>query len=64
KTIYKRVGTIKVDGSQIWDNRYMAAEIQPVDTTAGAQPKPLIDRTLFKGASSKYYEGMLIRQIK
>lgn len=64
KTVYKRVGTIKVDGSQIWDNRYMAAEIQPVDTTAGAQPKPLIDRTLFKGGSSKYYEGMLIRQIK
>ena len=56
KTKYVRLGTIKVDGSKIWDNRYMAGVVSPVDST--------IDRTLFKGGSSKYYEGLLIRQIK
>ena len=64
KTKYERQGVIKVDGSQIWDNRYMAAELQPVDSTGKAEAKPVIDRTLFKGSSSKYYEGLLIRQIK
>jgi hypothetical protein len=63
KTKYVRMGTIRVDGSQIWDNRYMAAELKAAADSTGI-PIPQIDRTLFKGGSSKYYEGMLIRQIK
>ncbi len=62
KTKYVRQGVIKVDGSQIWDNRYMAAELA-ADTTTTANAKPKIDRTLFKG-SNKYEQGMLIREIK
>ena len=64
KTQYVRMGTIKVDGKQIWDNRYMAAELQAADTTAEGKAKPKFDRTFFKGSSKKFYEGMLIRQIK
>jgi hypothetical protein len=64
KTKYERKGVVKVDGSQIWDNRYMAGELQAADTTAAAKDKPVFDRTLFKGGSDDYYEGMLIRQIK
>ncbi len=56
KTKYVRLGTIKVDGAQIWDNRYMAGVVANADTS--------IDRTLFKGGSSKLYPGLLIRQIK
>jgi hypothetical protein len=62
KTSYVRQGVIKVDGTQIWDNRYMAAELA-ADTTKNADAKPKIDRTLFKG-SNKYEPGMLIRQIQ
>jgi hypothetical protein len=64
RTKYVRKGVVKVDGTQIWDNRYMAGELQPADTTAGAVAKPVFDRTLFKGGSKDYYEGMLLRQIK
>jgi hypothetical protein len=64
KTKYVRKGVVKVDGSQIWDNRYMAGELQTADTTAAAAAKPVFDRTLFKGGSDDYYEGMLLRQIK
>lgn len=63
KTIYVKKGVIKVDGSQIWDNRYMMAELKAEqDTAASSEPK--IDRTLFSGAKGKYYSGMLIRQVK
>ena len=62
KTKYVRQGVIKVDGSQIWDNRYMAAELA-ADTVKNASALPKIDRTLFKGGS-KYEPGMLIRQIQ
>ena len=54
KTYYERVGTIKVDKNDIWDNSYLAEE----DSSAN-----LSGQTLFKGASNKYYSGMLIRQI-
>lgn len=52
-TEYKRVGVIKVEKDQIWDNRYMADEENPSE----------IQYTTFKGSKSKYYSGMLIRQI-
>ncbi len=62
KTKYVRKGVIRV-GDQIWDNRYMVAEEQQADTTGNVNGKPIIDRTLFNGGS-KFYPGMLIRQIK
>jgi hypothetical protein len=55
KIEYKRIGTIKVDGDKIWDNNYNLGDEVPAE---GA-----IDRTTFKGGS-KYYPGLLIRQIK
>jgi hypothetical protein len=60
KTKYVRKGVIKV-GKQIWDNRYMVVESQASDSTNTSTPS--VDRTLFEG-SSKFYPGMLIRQIK
>jgi hypothetical protein len=69
KTKYVRKGKIKVDGDMIWDNRYNAGE-EPVEEAAPAPvdgkpvvPKPVLTETTFKGGS-KYYSGMLIRQIK
>lgn len=50
-TEYKKVGVIKVDKDQIWDNRYMADEENPSE----------IQYTTFKGSKNKYYSGMLIR---
>ena len=55
KIEYKRIGTIKVDGNKIWDNNFNLGDEAPVEGT--------IDRTTFKGGS-KYYPGLLIRQIK
>ncbi|MEI6488946.1 MAG: hypothetical protein WCP52_08285 [Bacteroidota bacterium] len=65
KTTYVRVGKIKVDDSQIWDNRYMADVLQESETATdpSTPAKPKVDRTLFKGGSSKFYSGMLIRQM-
>ncbi len=64
KTKYVRKGTIKVDGKQIWDNRYLAGQEEgPIDSTAVKNGKPVLDRTFFKGGSG-FYPGMLIRQIK
>ncbi|MFD1064036.1 hypothetical protein ACFQ1Q_12335 [Winogradskyella litorisediminis] len=55
KTTYKRVGIIKVDKSQIWDNRYM-------EHLEGENPNKY-EYTLFSGKKNKYQAGMLIRQI-
>ncbi len=55
KIEYKKIGTIKVDGNKIWDNNFNLGDEVPAE---GA-----IDRTTFKGGS-KYYPGLLIRQIK
>lgn len=53
KTTYEKVGQIKVNGSQIWDNRYMATG----DSTK------TVDRTLFDKISGKdFYPGLLIKQ--
>lgn len=62
KTKYVRKGTIKVDGKQIWDNRYFAGQEEGADSTA-INNKPVLDRTFFKGGKD-FYPGMLIRQIK
>ena len=53
-TYYDRVGVIKVDGKHIWDNTYLADEVD------GNQDEPY---TLFKGNTKKLAPGMLIRQI-
>ncbi|MDV7187904.1 hypothetical protein R3X25_11485 [Lutibacter sp. TH_r2] len=55
KTEYKRVGIVKVDKNQIWDNRFMADEENGVESEK--------KYTTFTGAKGKYYSGMLIRQI-
>ncbi len=54
KTEYKRVGVIKVDKNQIWDNRFNADEENTDET---------LEYTVFTGNKKKYYAGMLIRQI-
>lgn len=53
KMIFKSIGVIKVDGKQIWDNRYMAGE----DDSANKN-----GYTLFKGKIG-FEKGLLIRQI-
>lgn len=50
---YKRLGVIKVEKDQIWDNRYNANEENPSS----------IEYTTFSGTKKKYFAGMLIRQI-
>jgi len=55
KIEYKSIGTIKVDGDKIWDNRFNLGDEAPVE---GA-----VDRTTFKGGK-KFYPGLLIRQLK
>lgn len=52
-TEYKRVGVIRVDEEQIWDNTFMP----DLENTSE------IKYTRFKGAKNKYFAGMLIRQI-
>ena len=61
---YKNIGTIKVKKDLIWDNRFNAGE-EPIEVPAveGKEPKPLVDRTTFKGGK-KFYSGLLIKQIK
>jgi hypothetical protein len=64
KTLYKKVGKIKVDKKLVWDNRFGDNPV-PVDSSAisNQQAAPAIDRTTFKG-SKKLYSGLLIKQIK
>ena len=57
RTKYRRKGIIRVDKKHIWDNRYMATEERELTGVTEEE-----DYTLFKGGS-KYYKGMLIRQI-
>ena len=52
-TEYKRIGVIKVEKDQIWDNRYLAEE----------ENESTIEYTTFSGSKNKYFSGMLIRQI-
>lgn len=71
KTKYVRKGVVKVDGKQIWDNRYADGGQAPAPADQAAQPQdaqastaaPTLDRTFFKGGK-EFYAGMLIRQIK
>jgi hypothetical protein len=53
KTVYERLGVIKVEKGKIWDNRYLAEEENPSENKF----------TIFKGKKNNYYSGMLIRQI-
>lgn len=57
---YKNKGTIKVDKNLIWDNRFNDG--QTVSAENGSDSKPVIDGTTFEGGT-KFYSGMLIRQI-
>ncbi|RPH28267.1 MAG: hypothetical protein EHM93_18925 [Bacteroidales bacterium] len=62
KTKYVRKGVIKVDGKQIWDNRYAAGQEPGTDSTQVSK-KPILKATTFKGGKD-LYPGLLIRQIK
>ncbi len=57
---YKKMGVIKVDKNLIWDNRYNMGF--PITDENGVEIKSPIQSTTFDGGS-KYYPGMLIRQI-
>lgn len=59
KTTYKRVGVIKVDGKNIWNNNYTPEEMKQLEKE-GKLPK--LQYTIFKG-SGNYYPGQLIKQI-
>lgn len=62
-TTYKRVATIKVDKTDIWDNRYAADEEQEENAANGKGSVQTIKATTFTGGNKKMYPGMLIRQI-
>jgi len=53
-----RIKTIKVDKNKIWDNRFGAVGLSE------SLGEKQLDRTHFKGGSSKIIKGMLVRQIK
>jgi hypothetical protein len=53
---YKSIGTIKVDKNLIWDNTYNSSNDENNSNST-------IDRTTFSGGS-KFYSGLLIKQIK
>jgi len=59
KTTYKRVGTVKVSGDQIWDNRFMAGEEREL---SGETQN--FTTTNVEGRSKNLYPGLLLRQIK
>lgn len=59
RTIYSKVGTVKVDKKVIWDNRYNAGE--PVTPVIGKDGNP-ITATLFKGGKAEI--GMLLKLVK
>jgi hypothetical protein len=56
KTAYTKMGVITIDGSYIWDNRCMAAEM-PSNKDAE------LKITYFKGGSKGFLLGMLLKQI-
>lgn len=56
RTIYKKIGTLKVDKKSVWDNRY---SLDGEDTNESP-----IDRTLFKGKAGNATFGSLLRLIK
>lgn len=59
KTVYKRVGTVKVSDDQIWDNRFMAGEERELTGTVQN-----FTATKFDGGGKDLYPGLLLRQIK
>ncbi len=57
KISYKRIGVIKPTSDKIWDNRFMAAEEEAVNSELGFT-------TFQKVSGGDFYPGMLIREIK
>lgn len=58
RRIYKRVGVIRpISDDKIWDNRYMSVEERAPGATLGFT-------TFEKVSGGKFYNGMLIREIK
>jgi hypothetical protein len=58
-TVYKKVGTVKVDKKQVWDNRYNAGQ-KPEKEQLDKEGNP-VSATLFKG---KVPFGALLKQVK
>lgn len=58
-TVYKKVGTVKVDKKQVWDNRYNAGQ-KPEKEQLDKEGN-LVSATLFKG---KVPFGALLKQVK
>jgi hypothetical protein len=58
-TVYKKVGTVKVDKKQVWDNRYNAGQ-KPEKEQLDKDGNP-VSATLFKG---KVPFGALLKQVK
>lgn len=70
KTIYKRIGTLKVNKKKIWDNMFY---VRDNDADASKDVEDVVKKkiddepleaTWFKKCKKKYYPGMLIRQMK
>lgn len=61
-TTYKRIGTIKVDGKNIWNNTYLDNTSED-STSKTEKNNNQLNYTLFKGSKNKFASGMLIRQI-
>lgn len=59
-TKYKKIGEIKVNKKQIWDNRYQMDQEDSNDKKS----EKILDRTTFDGSEDKFFAGMLIKQIK
>lgn len=59
--IYKKVGNLKIDKNNVWDNRLVIEGVQMSKTDI--KPNPNVDRTTLIG-SGKFASGMLIRQTK
>ena len=60
---YKKVGSIKVDKTRIWDNRYTIEGANSKDEDSSLANEN-VDRTYFIGDTKDLAPGMLIRQTK
>lgn len=58
-TKYEQKGRIRVDGNNIWDNRFDIVESLGNDTVSKGSEQ--LNKTLFRGRSRGLYPGMLLR---
>ncbi|MDR1880384.1 MAG: hypothetical protein LBQ78_05575 [Tannerellaceae bacterium] len=59
---FKKVGTVKAEGKQIWDNRYEADEEIAEDLESGEiKEKPTLTATAFSGRVKNLHTGMYLQ---